>query len=624
MIPDNRYATLRTAAATYAALGCGVVPLHWIREDGSCSCGWRDCTKPGKHPLTEHGASEPITDPETATMQWDELPDANIGLVAGTSQWLVLDLDGEDARERFASIADQATMDAVKRAPTQKTGKGWHIIFKDDTGAFSPSTGKDEDKGIDIRAGVSYIVAEPSRHASGATYRWIQHRPPFAAEAPTPWLRSYLEERASRKAATIIDEDVTVGEGSRNSVLTELGGSMRRRGFNEDEIRAALIAANLRVNKPPLSEREVGSIAHSLAGYQPSDLPRDITIASVDTDDLLGRLHGLDTQHLVEQTPPIIEWVWDDYLAPGTLNMLHGDGGLGKSYLSLKIAEQMLRPEGGELFGKKIHPGGVVILDGENAEVQIHHRIHNTTIIATAPLKIFSVDQPILGYEEKTNALFAWLAAEYDPRLVIIDSQRALWAGDEKEQMEVGRMLRAFAKGLEEHPFATLLLHHDNRGKDYAGSSDMNAAISGARLHLEKHGTKDETQARRLSMPKNRIGPEMLPQEFFLSIETQPRSHRYQVSGIGIRAYESTAETMAAELVEQAKTKILNQTCTSEELWAAFGWEVKNHEPQKREHRDVWKIVKQHLEDAGYVHGRVQGNGNRYLWRAPNIFHDLA
>ncbi len=72
------------------------------------------------------------------------------------------------------------------------------------------------------------------------------------------------------------------------------------------------------------------------------------------------------------------------------------------------------------------------------------------------------------------------------------------------------------------------------------------------------------------------------------------------------------------------KTKILNQTCTSEELWAAFGWEVKNHEPQKREHRDVWKIVKQHLEDAGYVHGRVQGNGNRYLWRAPNIFHDLA
>jgi len=399
---------------------------------------------------------------------------------------------------------------------------------------------------------------------------------------------------------------------------------MRRRGFNEDEIRAALLLANLRISKPPLSDREIGGIARSLATYQPADLPRDMEIASTDVDDLLGRLQHLDTATLVNDAPPIIEWVWDDYMAPGTLNMLHGDGGLGKSYLSLKIAEQMSRPEGGELFGKKIRPGGVVILDGENAAVQIHHRIHNTTITADANLHIFTVDQPILGYEDKTNAIFQHIADVYDPRLVIIDSQRALWAGDEKEQMEVGRMLRAFAKGLEAFPYATLLLHHDNRGKDYAGSSDMNASISGARLHLEKHGGKDETQARRLSMPKNRIGPEMRPQEFFLTIETQPRSHRFQISGIGIRAYESTAATLAAELVEQAKTKILNQTCTSEELWAAFGWEVKNHEPQKREHRDVWKIVKQHLEDAGYVHGRVQGNGNRYLWRAPSTFHDLA
>ena len=607
--------SLRTAAATYAALGCGVVPLHWIRDDGSCSCGWRDCTKPGKHPLTEHGASEPITDAEIATMQWDELPDANIGLVAGTSRWLVLDLDGEAARERFGSIADQATMDAVKRAPTQKTGKGWHIIFRDDAGEFSPSTGKDDDKGIDIRAGVSYIVAEPSRHASGATYRWLQHRPPFDAEAPTPWLRSYLDERASRKAATIIDEDVTVGEGSRNSVLTELGGSMRRRGFNEDEIRAALLAANQRVNKPPLSDREVNSIAHSLAGYAPSELPRDITVASVDTDDLIGRLHALDTQHLVEEAPPVIEWVWDDYMAPGTLNMLHGDGGLGKSYLSLKIAEQMLRPEGGELFGKKIRPGGVVILDGENAEVQIHHRIHNTTIVATAPLKIFSVDQPILGYEEKTNALFAWIAAEYDPRLVIIDSQRALWAGDEKEQMEVGRMLRRLAKGIEHLPFAALLLHHDNRGKDYAGSSDLNAAISGARFHMEKHGQRDETQARRLSMPKNRIGPEMIPQHFTMSIETQPRSHRYQISGIQIRAYESTTETMARELLEQAKMKILNAPCTNEELFAAFGWEIKNYQPRKNEHRELWDIICIDLEHAGFARQREPGGGNKMLWR---------
>jgi putative DNA primase/helicase len=616
--------SLRTTAARLTSLGIGIVPLHWVREDGSCSCGDPDCKSIGKHPITKHGASEPILDPEAATRQWDQTPNANVGIQPGSSRLVAVDLDSEAARDRFRSIADAATLEAMRNAPTVKTGKGWHIYFADPRVEYAPTVGKHDDVGIDIRAGVSILVAPPSIHASGHEYRWLQGEPPFDAPAVTPWLDDYIKRRKEEKEPTIVDEGFTVGEGSRADFIVEMAGVLRRRGMNEAEICGAMIPLNRRVNAPPLDDREVIKHVRGICSYQPSDVPDSFRVASTSIDDLLGRLQHLDTATLVNDAPPIIEWVWDDYMAPGTLNMLHGDGGLGKSYLSLKIAEQMSRPEGGELFGKKIHPGGVVILDGENAAVQIHHRIHNTTIAADANLHVFTVDQPILGYEDKTNAIFQHIADVYDPRLVIIDSQRALWAGDEKEQMEVGRMLRAFAKGLEAFPYATLLLHHDNRGKDYAGSSDMNAAISGARLHLEKHGGKDETQARRLSMPKNRIGPEMRPQEFFLTIETQPRSHRFQISGIGIRAYESNAETMAAELVEQAKTKILNQTCTSEELWAAFGWEVKNHEPQKREHRDVWKIVKQHLEDAGYVHGRVQGNGNRYLWRAPNVFHDLA
>lgn len=616
--------SLRTTAARLTSLGIGIVPLHWAREDGSCSCGDTTCRSIGKHPLNKNGASDPIIDAEIATLQWDELPNANIGIVPGVSRLVAVDFDSEAARDRFRSIADTATLEAMRQAPTVKTGKGWHIYFADPDTQYAPTTGRDDDVGIDIRAGVSILVAPPSIHANGNAYRWLQEEPPFDAPSVTPWLDNYIKNRKDQKQPTIIDEGFTVTTGSRNDVMTELLGAMRRRGFNEEEMRAAGLLANRRIMNPPLPDTEISGIAHSLANYEPSNVPDSIHIAATSIDDLLSRLRGLDTHHLVEEAPPIIEWVWDDYMAPGTLNMLHGDGGLGKSYLSLKIAEQMLTQDGGELFGKKIHPGGVVILDGENAEVQIHHRIHNTTITATAPLKIFSVDQPILGYEDKTNALFSWIATEYDPRLVIIDSQRALWAGDEKEQMEVGRMLRAFAKGLEPYPYATLLLHHDNRGKDYAGSSDMNAAISGARLHLEKHGGKDETQARRLSMPKNRIGPEMRPQEFFLTIETQPRSHRYQISGIGVRAYESSSETLAAELLVQAKTKILNHRCTNEELWAAFGWEIKNHEPQKREHREVWKLIKTSLEEAEYVHSRVNGSGNRYFWQAPHALHDLA
>jgi putative DNA primase/helicase len=91
--------SLRTAAAKYASLGYAIIPVHWIREDGSCSCGDWSCSKPGKHPIGKHGASDPITDAEAATQQWEELPHANIGIVGGPTGWLIVDIDSDQARD---------------------------------------------------------------------------------------------------------------------------------------------------------------------------------------------------------------------------------------------------------------------------------------------------------------------------------------------------------------------------------------------------------------------------------------------------------------------------------------------------------------------------------------------
>jgi putative DNA primase/helicase len=607
--------SLRTAAAKYASLGYAIIPVHWIREDGSCSCGKWSCRTPGKHPINENGASDPIFDAEEAARQWDELPKANIGIVAGPTGWLIVDIDSDQARDHFKSIADYETIELMKQAPINKTGKGWHFIFRDDERQFGPSVGTGPDIGIDIRAGVSIFIAPPSIHVSGHQYTWMNATPPFDPPQPTRWLIEYIKTRKN-KPPTIIDEGFEVKEGSRNATLAELGGSMRRRGFNEEEIRAALTSANQRVNNPPLSNHEVQAIAKSIAMYAPSDVPASLEIATTSTDELVNRMRALSTHHLVTTDPKPISWVWDDYLAPGTLNMLHGDGGLGKSYLSLKIAEQMLQHDGGELFGRRIRPGGVVILDGENAENQIHHRIHHTTINPDANLHIYTINEPILGYEEKTNQLFEWIATEHNPRLVIIDSQRALWSGDEKEQMEVGRMLRKFAKGLELLPFAALLLHHDNRGKDYAGSSDMNAAISGARIHMEAHHDKKKTQARKISMPKNRIGPEMIPSEFILEIIGQPRSHRAQISGITITPYESDDLVTRKQRLEQAMTLALNTSdgVGYRDLWVAVGIAFGEQGVSSSDY-EKWADLKADLEAQGFIVGSRGKLGGR-VWKA--------
>ena len=109
--------SLRTAAAKYASLGYGVIPLHWIKDDGKCSCGRVDCEYEGKHPLGEHGASNPMLDAELVTAQWEDTPEANIGLVAGASRRVIIDLDSLAAKDHLKDICDLDTHTAMMTAP---------------------------------------------------------------------------------------------------------------------------------------------------------------------------------------------------------------------------------------------------------------------------------------------------------------------------------------------------------------------------------------------------------------------------------------------------------------------------------------------------------------------------
>ena len=526
--------SLRTYAAKYASLGYGVVPLHWVRDDGICSCGNHSCPKPAKHPLTQHGASEPIIDPEIATQQWDATPQANIGLVAKTSRWLILDIDSEEARDYFRSIADHETITAMRTAPINKTGNGWHIIFTDPTGEYSPSVGTGDNLGIDIRVGVSYIVAPPSVHVSGHQYRWVQNEPPFDPPAPTRWLLEYLDSRASDKAKIIIDDQTIVKQGGRNQAMTELGGAMRRRGFGQEEIKAALILANQRINQPPLSEREIGGIAHSLAKYEPSDLPRSMQDAGIDMqaiDEIITNVDDIDTpslgdalellnvREMMETDPPEINWVWSDYLARGTLNLLHGDAGLGKSMISLAIASHCTT--GTELLGRACASTNVVIIDAENSQAEIHRRIRTAydRVSNADLLHYYRADDAILGQREATAELFAWIKRETSASLFILDSQRALWNGDEKEQGEAGRMLRYLARVAEALDICILEIHHDTKAGAYSGSSDISAALTGSRLHLTRASKRDDADSeewsqRKLVHAKCRLGAEQPVEQF--------------------------------------------------------------------------------------------------------------
>jgi hypothetical protein len=118
-------------------------------------------------------------------------------------------------------------------------------------------------------------------------------------------------------------------------------------------------------------------------------------------------LELLNIEQMMITDPPEIEWVWQDYLAKGTLNLLHGDAGLGKSLISLAIATACTI--GGTVLNRETRRSAVAIIDAENSGDEIHRRIRKTynRISNTKLMHYYRADEAILGL----RALYFALAA---------------------------------------------------------------------------------------------------------------------------------------------------------------------------------------------------------------------
>jgi hypothetical protein len=159
------------AALTYAHRGIPVLPLHTPAPpdppgDAPCSCGREDCDRPGKHPRLRHGLTDASTDPRRIEMWWARWPDANIGLRTGIAMD-VADVDTVEGRQALHHLVG----DALPVAPQVRSGSGgWHLWFL--------PTGYGNRvrllPGVDWRGTGGYVVAPPSRHASGKAYAWVR------------------------------------------------------------------------------------------------------------------------------------------------------------------------------------------------------------------------------------------------------------------------------------------------------------------------------------------------------------------------------------------------------------------------------------------------------------------
>jgi Virulence-associated protein E/Bifunctional DNA primase/polymerase, N-terminal/Primase C terminal 2 (PriCT-2) len=172
------------AALAYARMGLRVFPLHTI-VNGACSCGKATCSSAAKHPKTKRGFLDATTDAEQIRKWWARWPNANIGIATG-SGLAVIDIDGAEGAQEFKELV--ATHGPPPATLTCQTGSGFHLFYL--LRAGSPEVRSSARGKVHVRGEGGYVVAAPSRHASGRTYQWVKKVP--IAILPD-WLRQWTQ-----------------------------------------------------------------------------------------------------------------------------------------------------------------------------------------------------------------------------------------------------------------------------------------------------------------------------------------------------------------------------------------------------------------------------------------------
>lgn len=335
--------TILAAALGYADRAWLVVPIHFIDDAGHCSCGNLTCPSPGKHPIgTQHGMLDATCD-ETQIREWWRLhPLANVATVTGPrSGILAIDIDPRNGGALSLESIESEHGRLPDTIRSNTGGGGQHRLYRLPIGV----TGQcDAMPGIEIYAQEHLLVLPPSVHASGNRYAWA---PDFAPDEmtltdPPPWALDALASSANPRSvanAVMRDCSVPIPQGLRHKGLVALAGSLRSRSLSATALEAALMVTNQERCQPPLDAGEVSRIAKDIGAKAAVSDPAAAVVAAGQRErQFLCKAEtalALVDDDTVVEPPSII----GDGLAPrGTTLIVAGQGGIGKSWLLIRLA----------------------------------------------------------------------------------------------------------------------------------------------------------------------------------------------------------------------------------------------------------------------------------------------
>lgn len=207
--------------------------------------------------------------------------------------------------------------------------------------------------------------------------------------------------------------------------------------------------------------------------------------------------------------PPEREWFIEGLIPAGTVTLLSGDGGVGKSLLGLQIA--VAAAAGVETLGLAPSPGGALYIGAEDSEDEFHRRVDDVSRalgIKVADLEDLEIvplaDRDALlsvaqtGGNMVPTALWGKVrdrALEFGPCLVVLDTTADLFGGDEIKRAQARQFIAMLRKLAIETGAAVLLLSHPSvsgmqSGTGTSGSTGWSNSVR-SRLYLTRPEGKD-------------------------------------------------------------------------------------------------------------------------------------
>jgi hypothetical protein len=358
---------------------------------------------------------------------------------------------------------------------------------------------------VDTRGAGGYVVAPPSPHRSGKHYAWIDEREPVALPlaiqeklAEREWTPTELDWEASDGITGWPFGGVIAGE--RNVTMTRYVGALYAAGLNDDEVYTLALEANRTYFSPPLLAGEVSTICRSISraeGRKQDMLDDD----PLDKKPLLQRdndnpaVQPSGKFKLVQASTvkvSKIDWVWPGYLGRKLITNLAGDGGVGKSVLTVDIAARLSRGAGWP-DGSTCGPSNVVLLNAEDDPSTV---LVPRLVAAGADLARVHIGPDLMRFPADLEELGA-LCQAVDASLLVIDPVMAFLDSriDPNDQAKVTMLLTKITQLAIKCDLAVVIVQHLNKRGDGSAlyrTSGSTAWLSRARVGLQCVKDKNE------------------------------------------------------------------------------------------------------------------------------------